>query len=62
MKAFTLMGSIFAVFLLILGFTSRNSAGKILSNAVIAAGLLVLLFVAAIRVISYIKEKREGEK
>jgi TRAP-type C4-dicarboxylate transport system permease large subunit len=61
MKAFTLVGLIFSAFLIVLGITSKNTAGSVLANAVIAGGLLVLLFVVAIRILSYVKEKKERE-
>jgi TRAP-type C4-dicarboxylate transport system permease large subunit len=61
MKAFTLVGLIFSAFLIVLGITSKNTAGNVLANAVIVGGLLVLLFVVAIRIISYVKEKKERD-
>jgi amino acid transporter len=61
MRAFLLVGLIFSAFLLFLGFTSRKTAGDVLSATVIICGVLVFLFVAIIWIFSYIKEKKERE-
>lgn len=61
MKAFLLVGILFSAFLIILGVTSRKTAGDVLSSAVLVAGGFVFVFVAVIWVLSYIKEKREKE-
>ena len=61
MKALTLVGLLFSAFLIFLGFTSRESVGNVLSNVVIIGGILVALFVVIIQILSYIKEKKDGE-
>lgn len=61
MKAFVLVGLIFSAFLIILGIASIEKAGDVLAYAAIVAGSLVFLFVAAIWILSKIKEKRENE-
>jgi quinol-cytochrome oxidoreductase complex cytochrome b subunit len=61
MKAFTLVGIIFSAFLIVLGITSKNSAGNVLANAIIVGGSLILLFVIVVRIISFIKERKGRE-
>ena len=62
MKAFVLVGIIFSAFLIILGIISIEKAGDVIAYASIVAGGLVFLFVAAIWIISLIKEKEERKR
>ena len=59
MKALIFMGGVFSAFLIFVGFIAKNDAGGALGNAAIAAGVFVAVFVAAIWIISKIKEKGE---
>jgi TRAP-type C4-dicarboxylate transport system permease large subunit len=59
MKPLSIIAFVFAVFLIILGILSRRSSGG-LSNAVIVAGVLVLIFLAVIWILYLKKEKKEA--
>lgn len=61
MKALSLIGLVFAVFLLALGYTSRKTAGDVLGIAVMIGGACIGLFVIGVWIILYIKEKKEKE-
>lgn len=58
MKPLSIIAFLFAVFLIILGISSRQSSGG-LSYAVIIAGILVLIFLAVIWILHLKKEKTE---
>ena len=58
MKALSTIALIFAAFLIFLGISSRKASGG-LSNAVAIAGFLIVIFVAVIWLITFIKERRE---
>ena len=58
MKALSFIAIIFAVFLILLGITSKDASGNVLGNAVIIGGALILVFVAVIWAIIFIKEKK----
>ncbi len=60
MKALSLIAIVFAAFLIIVGFTSRTTAG-VLSYAVIFLGVVIAIFVAIIWTIAFFKEKKERE-
>lgn len=60
MKALSLIAIVFAAFLIIVGFTSRATAG-VLSYAVIFLGTMIVIFVAVIWTIAFFKEKKERE-
>jgi hypothetical protein len=59
MKALSLIAIILAAFLIFLGFTSKTTAGGVLSNAVIIVGVMIAVFVVIIWIVIFIKEKRE---
>ena len=59
MRAFLFVGLIFSAFLIILGITSKNSTGGVLSNAVIVAGVLVLIFVSTVSVIAIVNGRND---
>ena len=58
MKALSLIAIVFAAFLIFLGVSSREASGRVLGNAVITGGVLILVIVAVIWAIIFIKEKR----
>jgi membrane protein DedA with SNARE-associated domain len=61
MKPLSIIASIFAAFLIFLGFYARQSSGG-LSYAVMIAGFLILIFLAVIWILFWVKEKREKPK
>ena len=62
MKALSFIGLVFAAFLLFLGFSSRNTAGSVLGNALIVGGAIIAVFVIIVWIILFIKEKRKPDK
>lgn len=58
MKALFFMGFIFSAFLIILGYSSKETAGDVLGNTVIIGGVLILVFMTIIGVMMFLKEKR----
>lgn len=61
MKALSLIALVFAAFLIFLGVSSKNTAGNVLSNAVIVGGAIIGTFVIVVWVIMFIKEKKKKE-
>jgi hypothetical protein len=61
MKALSFIGLVFAAFLIFLGFSSRTTAGNVLSNAIIIGGALVAAFVIIVWIIMFFKEKKNSE-
>ena len=61
MKALSLIGLVFAAFLIFLGVSSKNTAGNVLSNAIIVGGAIIGVFVIVVWVIMFIKEKKKKE-
>ncbi len=59
MKALSLIAMVLSAYLLILGFSTRKSAGEPLGNALIIGGSLVAGAGIIIWVITYIKEKKD---
>ena len=57
MKALLFIALVFAAFLIFLGISSRTTAGT-LSNAVIVGGTLILVFVAVVWILMFLKEKK----
>jgi hypothetical protein len=62
MKALSLIALFFAVFLIFLGYTSRDTAGDVLGTAVMTGGVIITLVVAVIRAVIFFKEKKEKER
>lgn len=62
MKALSFIGMVFAVFLIILGFTSKQTAGNVLSNAIIVGGALIGGFVIVVWIIMFFKEKNDAKR
>ncbi len=60
MKPLSLIAIFIAAFFIFIGFYSRATAG-VLSYAVILLGALITIFVAAIWIISFLKEKKNRE-
>lgn len=58
MKPLSLIAFLFAAFLIFLGFSARVASGG-LSYAVMIAGVLILIFLAIIWTIYFVKEKKE---
>lgn len=58
MKALSLIGLVLSAFLIILGVSSRATAG-ILSNAMIIAGALIILFLAIVWIVSFFSKPQE---
>ena len=61
MKALSLIALVFAAFLIFLGFSSKTTAGNVLSNAIIVGGAIIAVFVIVVWVIMFIKEKKKKE-
>ncbi len=61
MKALSFIGLVIAAFLLFLGFSSRQNAGHVLSNAIIVGGAMIAAFVIIVWIIMFVKEKRKKE-
>ncbi len=57
MKALTFIGMVFAAFLIFLGYSSRQNAGNVLSNAIIVGGAIIGGFVIIVWITLFIKEK-----
>ncbi|HEY0460490.1 MAG TPA: hypothetical protein VGC97_15245 [Pyrinomonadaceae bacterium] len=62
MKAVSFIGLVFAAFLIFLGFSSRHTAGNVLSNAIIIGGALIAAFVIIVWIIMFVKEKKNSGK
>ena len=62
MKALSLIAMVFAAFLIILGLSSRQTAGNVLSNAIIIGGALIAAFVIIVWIIMFFKEKKNSDK
>lgn len=58
MKPLSLIAFLLAAFLIFLGYSARISSGG-LSYAVMIAGFLILIFLAIVWVIYFVKEKKE---
>lgn len=58
MKALSLIAIVFAAFLIFLGASSKQTAGEVLGNAVIAGGVIIAVVVAVVWVIMLIKPKK----
>ncbi len=61
MKALSLIGLVFAAFLIFLGYSSKKASGDVLSNAIIVGGAIIGVFVIVVWVIMFIKEKKKTE-
>jgi len=61
MKALSLIAVVFAAFLIFLGVSSKNTAGNVLSNAIIVGGAIIVVFVVVVWIIMFIKEKKKKE-
>jgi amino acid transporter len=62
MKALSLIGLVFSAFLIFLGFSSRKTAGNVLSNAIIVGGALIAAFVVIVWLILFFKGKGESDE
>ena len=62
MKALSFIGLVLAACLIFLGFSSRNTAGSVLGNAVIVGGVIIAAFVVIVWIIWFIKERRNSDK
>lgn len=62
MKALSFIGLVFAAFLIFLGYSSRNSSGSVLGNALVVGGAIIAGFVIIVWIILFLKEKRESGK
>jgi amino acid transporter len=61
MKALSSIGLVFAAFLIFLGFSSKKTAGNILSDAIIVGGAIIGVFIIVVWIIMFIKEKKKKE-
>lgn len=59
MKALSLIAIVLAAFLIFLGFSSRQTAGNVLGNAIIIGGVLIAVLVVLVWLIVFIKERKE---
>jgi amino acid transporter len=62
MKALSLIAMVFAAFLIFLGLSSRQTAGNVLSNAIIIGGAIIAAFVVIVWIIMFFKEKKNSDK
>jgi hypothetical protein len=62
MKALSLIALVFAAFLIFLGLTSRQTAGNVLSNAIIIGGSIITAFVIIVWIIMFFKGKKDSDK
>ena len=60
MKALSIVAVFFAVFLIFVGLSSRETAG-VLSDAVVFIGVLIAFFIAVIWLITFFKSKKNRE-
>jgi hypothetical protein len=60
MKALSMIAMFFAAFLIFLGVTSRQTAGEVLGNAVIAGGVIITVVVVSVWTIMFFKRKKEN--
>ncbi len=59
MKPLSIIALFFAAFLIFLGISSRQASGG-LSYAVMVAGFLILIFLAVVWGIYFVKQKKNG--
>jgi hypothetical protein len=59
MKALSLIGIVFAAFLIFLGFSSRKTAGGVLSDALVVGGSIIAGFLIIVWVIMFFKERNK---
>lgn len=57
MKALSLIGFVFAAFLIFLGISTKTASGNVLGNTVLVGGVLIAAFVIVVWIILLIKEK-----
>jgi amino acid transporter len=62
MKALSLIALVFAAFLIFLGLSSRQTAGNVLSNAIIIGGAIIVAFVIIVWIIMFFKGKKDSDK
>jgi len=62
MKALSVIGLVFAAFLIFLGLSSKKTAGDVLSNAIIIGGAIIAAFVIIVWIIMFFKEKKNSDK
>ena len=60
MKALSLIGLVFAAFLIYLGISSKSGAGNVLGNTVLVGGVIIASFVIIVWIILFIKEKKKS--
>ena len=60
MKALSFIGLVIAAFLIFVGFSSRNTAGSVLGNALVVGGVIIASFVIIVWIILFIKEKKKS--
>lgn len=61
MKALSLIALVFAAFLIFLGYTSREKSGDVLGKAVMIGGAMILIFVAVVWILAFIKKREEKD-
>jgi hypothetical protein len=59
MRALSFIGLVFAAFLIFLGVSSKQTAGNVLSNAMIVGGATIVIFVVIVWIIMFFKEKKK---
>lgn len=59
MKALSFIGLVIAGVLILLGVSTRQNAGVVLSNAIIVGGAIIAVFVAGVWIASYAKNQRK---
>jgi hypothetical protein len=57
MKALSVIGIVFAAFLIFLGFSSKQTAGAVLSDALIVGGAIIAVFLIIVWVFMFFKER-----
>jgi hypothetical protein len=59
MKALSFIGLVIAGALILLGISTRQNAGSVLSNAIIVGGGIIAVFVVGVWIAVYVKDHRK---
>lgn len=62
MKPLSLIALFIAAMMLIMGVASRSDSGRILSNAAIVVALFIIVFVAAVWIAVFLKNRKEERR
>jgi hypothetical protein len=59
MKALSFIGIVFAAFLIFLGFSSKQTAGAVLSDALVVGGSIIAVFLIIVWIIMFFKNQKK---